>query len=212
MISDLLSSEEFKKLELEYKFLSRARNKVNELEDASYIFFDTETTGLEPEKAEIIEIAAIKVKKKEIVKIFNTLIKPIYPIPSNITRINGIDNNMVMGHPKFDEAYKQFLEMVEDDCILVAHNAEFDIGFLNCHSKQKLKNDIVCSLKASRFALPNLGSHKLSSVAKYFGIPSENAHRALADVEMLYQIWFKLLDKLRAKQIITRDDLRKIPG
>jgi len=212
---DLLESEVFKKLEQEYKFLSRAREQAYQLENDEYVFLDTETTGLEPSASEIIEIAALKVRGREIVDILNHLVKPKNAIPDEITRITGISNEMVDEAPGLNEVTYSFLKFIEG-ATLVAHNAEFDIAFINQHiftpRNREIGNQVICTLKLSRWLLPNLPNHKLGSLAQHFGIPATNSHRALGDVETLNEVWHRFTPLLREKGIASREDLLKKIG
>lgn len=208
---DLLENQEFIRLEQIYPFLARAREHYTNLERESYVIVDIETTGLDPVSNEIIEIAAIKVENGEIKDILNTLAKPNQEIGPEIERLTGINNDMVSDHPPFTEAAPKFLSFIENH-ILVAHNTAFDIAFLRHHLGRKFENQIVCTLKASRFLLPNLKNHKLHTVAEYFGINAQNRHRALGDCETTYAIWLKMIPILRDKDIYKKEDLQKIPS
>ena len=212
MISDLLNNPEFQKLEKEYKFLSRAREHIYQLERERFVILDTETTGLEPDDCEIIEIAAMKVDNGEIKDIFNQLLKPEHPISEEITRITGITNELVEGCPALQDVTAKFLKFIEGST-LIMHNAEFDLGFINkkifAPRKRELKNNIICTLKVSRFLMPQFASHKLSKLAAHFKIQADNSHRALGDVETTYQVWRKFIPMLREKGIYTLEDLRK---
>lgn len=212
MIADLLSNPEFQKLEKEYKFLRHAREKVNELENHPYIILDIETTGLDPTKHEITEIAALKIKNKEVVDVFNTLVKPRQKISYQITQLTGITDEMVEDKPPFSDIIPMFLSYIKGH-YLVAHNADFDIPFIRHHlklNKKDLDNQILCSLKISRLFLPQIHNHKLHTVAKHFGVSAQNRHRALGDVETLYQFWFNLLELSKKKDIYDLEDLLKI--
>ncbi len=215
MIRDLLESEIFKKMEQEYKFLSHAREQMYRLECDDFVILDTETTGLDPVNCEIIEIAALKVHNREIHDIFNQLIKPKHPIPEGITRITGISNEMVEEAPSLSEVAYNFLKFIEGST-LVIHNAEFDISFINQHifipRKKEIGNPVICTLKVSRLLLPQLQSHKLGSLAQHFGVPANNSHRALGDVETTNEIWSRFAPMLREKGITTREDLLKAIG
>lgn len=212
MIADLLDNPEFKRLEKEYKFLSRAREHVFNLERENFVILDTETTGLEPKDCEIIEIAAMKVDNKEIKDIFNQLIKPRQRISQEITNLTGITNEIVESAPALEDITAKFLKFIENS-ILVIHNAEFDLAFIDhkifAPRKRQLKNKVVCTLKLSRFLLPALSSHKLSNLARHFSVKADNSHRALGDVETTYQIFFKMIPLLRERGIYTLDDLLK---
>ncbi len=210
MIRDLIESELFKKMEQDYKFLSRAREKFYLLENDPYVILDLETTGLEAANSEIIEIAALKVEKKEIKDIFNQLIKPKNPIPAEIISITGITPEMIEEAPALDHVLNPFLKFIEGSTLII-HNADFDLSFIN-HHISALKNEAICTLKVSRYLLPNLSSHKLASLARYFNIPVKNSHRALGDVETLYELWFKLIPLLKEKGILSKEDLLKALG
>ena len=209
-MTDIIKDEEFIKLEKEFKFLSRARSRLGELENLSYVIVDIETTGLNPAADEIIEIGAIKIENREIKDIFNKLVRPEKQVPENITNLTGITQDMVAGEFPIKPVISQFVNFI-GNCIIVAHNAEFDTSFLKNSMKKWLNKDmdnlIVCTVLISRDILPNLDNHKLHTVAKYFGLEISNRHRAIGDAELTYQIWLHLLQKLKERKIITRNDL-----
>ena len=208
MIADLLKDSQFQALEKEYKFLSRVRGEP--LDDLDYAIVDIETTGLDFLKNEITEIGAMRLKGKEVQEIFSTLVRPRNLISPEITKLTGIDNDMVKDFPPADKILPKFAEFVGSS-ILVAHNADFDIPFLKHYAKQsahqELNNMSVCTVKLARRLLPNLVNHKLHSVASHFGFKVENRHRAMGDMELTYQIWVKFIDLLKEKGIHNRVDL-----
>jgi DNA polymerase-3 subunit alpha (Gram-positive type) len=209
-----LQSEEFKKLEVEYPFLRRAREQVLGLRAIDFVIVDIETTGLDPELNEITEIAALRVVKGEIRDAFASLIRIGRPLPGEIIRLTGITDDMLResGRDK-GEVLRGFLSFVKDTP-LIAHNVEFDVPFLSYHLKQglaaTLKNPLVCTLRLSRKLIPGLPSHKLGSVAEYFKIPTPLTHRASADVEITYQLWLKLIELLEKQGISKLEDVLKI--
>jgi DNA polymerase III epsilon subunit family exonuclease len=215
MIKELIESSEFKKLEQDYKFLSRAREQLYKLENEPYIILDCETTGLDPINSEIIEIAALKVEKAEIQGIFNKLIKPQRPLPPEIIRLTGITPDYLQEAPPLSEVIGPFLQFI-GNATLVMHNADFDLSFINHHifqpRKKQLGNPTICTLKVARFLLPNLSNHKLVNLAQYFGIPAKNRHRALGDAETTFELWYKFIPLLREKNLFSQEDLRKIPN
>jgi len=146
---------------------------------------DIETTGLSRYKHKITEIAAVKVRNGEIVKEFSTLVNPECHIPSFITRLTGITDELVADAPKVKDALQSFLEFAEDDH-LVAHNAAFDHGFLSHFAKEQLGVELstnkICTRKLATRLLPHLPGKKLSDLCTHFNIVNEQAHRALADV------------------------------
>jgi len=202
MITDLLRDNQFQELEKEYKFLSRARGE--DLASLEYVILDIETTGLEPTTSEITEIGAFKIVNQEIKDIFSSLIKPKAPISAEITRITGIDDEMVKDAPSAEAVLLKFLEFINSST-LIAHNAEFDLPFIKHHAKKllnkEIENKIACTLKISRRLLPNLANHKLHTVAEHFGAASENRHRAIGDVELTFQVWLNFIKLLKEKNI-----------
>lgn len=219
MRSDLLKNEEFLKLEKEFKFLSRARDalgeKLNELESLPYTIIDIETTGLDPTIHEIIEIGVLKVERMEIKDIFNTLIHPRLSIPEEIEKITGISDETVKGYGTAKETLPKFLDFISDTT-LIAHNSDFDVGFLKHHINtsigKELKNQSICTVKVAKSILPYLENYKLHTVAHYFKIKTENRHRALGDAEITYSIWCKLLELLKKKNINTKKELEAFLG
>lgn len=189
-------------------------NPVNStLAGNTYVVFDLETTGLDPKNEEIIEIGAIKIKDGEILDEFSTLIKPNRQISGKITEITGITNNDVKGAPSIDSVLPRFLEFCGDS-VLVAHNANFDYGFLtNCclRLKQDYKACVIDTVSLSRALIRDVKNHKLNTLAKYFGIELINHHRAVDDCRATASLFQKLLkecDKLGCTDILS---LTKIP-
>jgi len=207
---DFLKDEEFLKLEKEFRFLSRARSLHGELENLAYVIVDIETTGLNPEADEIIEIGAIKVEGGELKDIFNKLIKPEKKITEDITGLTGITQDMLESELPIKPVIAQFANFIGNSA-LVAHNSEFDISFLKSsfkkHLNLELNNFTTCTLLISRDILPNLDNHKLHTVARYFGIEVSNRHRAIGDAELTYQVWLKFIEKLKERNVLTKKDL-----
>jgi DNA polymerase III subunit alpha, Gram-positive type len=211
---DLFNDKEFIALEKEYKFLSRAREtlstKHGELDKLTYVIFDLETTGLESTREEIIEIGAIKIENREVKDVFNMLVKPEKLLGQHITELTGISQEMLENEPPIKPVLSKFMEFIGDN-ILVAHNADFDSGFvktqLKKHFNKDLPNQIVCTLHISRDLLPNLENHKLHTIAKYYDLNIVNRHRAIGDVELTLQIWLRFMDKLKEKNIHGRKEL-----
>ena len=211
MIADLISNQEFKKLEQEYKFLSRARGESIDQLDA--VILDIETTGLEPTKCEIIEIGALRIRGKEILNVYNSLVKPRAPIPEEITKLTGIDNETVKDSPYLSEVLREFQEFAGLNT-LIAHNVAFDIPFIKHHCNalfgKEINNATICTLKLARHLLPNIANHKLTTVAAHFGVTAKNSHRAIGDVETAFQIWQNFIDLLKNQGIETDRDLRQL--
>lgn len=213
---ELFNDKEFIALEKEYKFLSRARETMASrhggLDKLTYIIFDLETTGLDSLKDEIIEIGAIKIENSEVKDIFNKLVKPETLVSSRITEITGISQEMLENEPPIKPVLAKFMEFIGDN-ILVAHNADFDSGFIKTQLKKHFNKDILnptlCTLNISRDILPNLDNHKLHTIAKYYHLNVVNRHRAIGDVELTLQIWLRFLDKLKEKNVHDRKELEE---
>ena len=209
-MTDIIKDADFIRMEKEFKFLSRARDRFGDPENLSYVIVDIETTGLDPVNDEIIEIGAIKVAGKEIKDVFNMLSKPEKKLPPNITDLTGITPEMLENEPPIKPVMAKFADFIGNN-ILIAHNAEFDISFLRNKMKKWLNKDIenfvICTLIISRDILPNLETHKLPTIGRYFGLETANRHRAIGDSTLTYEIWLKFLDKLKGKNIATKTDL-----
>lgn len=150
----------------------------------SFVVLDTETTGLSyDDGAEVIELAAIKVNNGIIVDTFNTFVYPERGISPEAQRINNISTDMLANAPKMQVVLNNFMSFIQNE-VLVAHNAAFDLKFLNGYARHfyghQLSNNFLCTLEISRELLPNQ-KHTLSSLVEYFGISAINTHRALDD-------------------------------
>ncbi len=166
-----------------------------------YVVFDLETTGLSIKKAEIIEIAAVKVKGGKVVDEFSTLVNPEIHIPRQASLVNGITDEMVADAPMIEEALKAFLEFA-GDAILVGHNIQnFDLNFINRDARhyfaREVENDYVDTVPMSVMYLPKLSSHTLQDLAAYYGIDTAGAHRALNDCRMNQQLFERLGKEMR---------------
>lgn len=167
------------------------------------IFYDTETTGIRPEQDRVIEIAAYDPVNKAT---FEKLINPGCSIPAEATAIHKITNEMVEGCPSFEEISKEFVSFCEGDVVLIAHNNDnFDFHFLRhefSRSNVPLPNwKFFDTLKWARRYRPDLPRHTLQFLREIYGIPSNNAHRALDDVIVLHQIFTEMTDDLAMDEL-----------
>ena len=151
----------------------------------NYMVIDIETTGLDVNCAEIIEVAAAKVEEGIIVKKFTSLIKPEKEINAFITDLTGITNEMVATAPTAENVLQDFVNFIGSG-LIIGHNVNFDINFLydNCQEKigYTFSNDFLDTLRLSRILFANERQHKLSDLIKRFGIGQVVEHRALGDV------------------------------
>jgi DNA polymerase-3 subunit alpha (Gram-positive type) len=177
-----------------------------------FVVFDIETTGLSPVKDQITEIGAVKIENGRIVDKFNTLINPGCSIPYRITKLTGITDEMVKDEPRIHEILPRFIEFC-NNCILVAHNAKFDISFIKNKAKSvnlNVNNPIVDTLALSRLCLPSLKRHRLSNVVKHFGIKLENHHRAVDDAQATAEVFLNLIDIVKINGAKNIEDLNYI--
>jgi len=147
------------------------------------VCFDIETTGLDRKKEVIIEIGAVKLKDGKITDTFNTFAAPRRMLTTEITRLTGINDEMLVGAPSQEEALRAFLDFAGNSP-LAAHNAEFDMGFIAAGCRKygiAFENPSIDTLILSQNLLPELGKYKLDVVANYLQLPEFNHHRASDD-------------------------------
>ena len=173
--------------------------------DDTYVVFDIETTGFSNTSDRIIEIGAVKVAHGEVVDSYSTFVNPGIPIPFEITNLTSITDEMVMGSPKIDVILPEFLEFV-GDAALVAHNAGFDVGFIeqNCKNLGVVREfTYLDTVALARVLLPTLAKYKLNIVAKALNISLENHHRAVDDAGATAEIFVKFVEMLKERGITT---------
>ena len=177
----------------------------------TYVVFDLETTGFSPVKDKIIEIGAVKVEEGKITDKFSTFVNPKVPIPFEITRLTSITDEMVMNAPTIEEVLPEFLEFI-DGAALVAHNAGFDVGFIeqNCRY-QDIQPDFtsVDTVALARILLPTLSKYKLNIVAKALNISLENHHRAVDDAGATAEIFVKFVRMLEERDVFTLKEMNR---
>lgn len=182
------------------------------------IAFDLETTGLNAQTENIIEIGAVKIKNFEVIDRFNMFVNPKKPIPEKITNLTGIDDSMVADAVYEDKAFEEFVKFTGKNPVLVAHNADFDTGFIMALAQRLGKNfefTSVDTVEFSRSVLENLKKHKLDVVAKHLGLGDFEHHRACDDAEICGQIFVKLAKMTIEKfpnMHVTFDKLNSIIG
>lgn len=178
--------------------------------DDTFVVFDIETTGLSKETESITEIGAVKVVDGKIIDRFSTFVNPERLIPAEITKLTGITNEMVADAPVITEILPKFLEFCQD-AVLVAHNANFDTGFIRLNAERKcgieVKNTVLDTLELSRSLLPELKKHKLDIICEQLGVSLEGHHRAVNDAEATAEVFLKFIDMLVEKEIYKVDDI-----
>lgn len=169
------------------------------------IFYDTETTGIKPDKDRVIEIAAFD---PVLNRTFEKLVNPGIPIPAEATAIHNISNEMVADAPSFAQIGQEFAEFCEGDVVLIAHNNDgFDVHFLrnefNRHSLTMPEWKFFDTLKWARRYRPDLPRHTLQYLREMYGIPANNAHRALDDVVVLHRVYELMTDDLGIENVMA---------
>ncbi len=165
-----------------------------------YVLVDIETTGLSPEKDDIIEIGAVKVRNNEIIETFNTLINIGKKVPSYITNLTGITTEMLEKDGKSAECVLADFYKFAGDSILVGHNVNFDINFIydKCEKylNKPLKNDFIDTMKIAKRVV-DAPNYKLGTLADHFNISYAGAHRGLKDVEITYDVYNNLKGEMK---------------
>ncbi|CDE42980.1 dNA polymerase III polC-type [Clostridium sp. CAG:411] len=185
-------------------------DKGQSLDDACVVF-DIETTGFSATRDRIIEIGAVKVIEGKIVDKYSTFVNPDIPIPFEIENLTHITDEMVMDAPMIDVILPQFLEFCKG-CILVAHNASFDVGFIRTKAAEmQIETDftVVDTVGLARMLLPKLNRFKLNVVAKELHVSLESHHRAVDDAGATAEIFVKFIAMLKEKGITTLLDINK---
>ncbi|GAB6188725.1 DNA polymerase III subunit alpha [Marinitoga arctica] len=191
--------------------VSIINNFSNEINfDSTFVVFDFETTGFDPNMEEIIEIGAVKIKKGEIVDIFHKMVKPRKNVPQKIQEITGITNEMLSNALSIEEVLPSFFEFISDS-VLVAHNANFDYRFLRRWVKEimniEIKIPYIDTLAMARALLNLKGGHSLDKVVKALGLGHFEHHRAHEDAKITAYVFLKLLDKAKGRGIKVINDL-----
>ena len=175
------------------------------------VVFDIETTGFSNQNDKIIEIGAVKVVDGTITEKFSTFVNPQVPIPFEIEKLTSITDEMVMGADTIDIVLPKFLAFCEG-CILVAHNARFDTGFIAKNARDlNLPADytIVDTVGLARVLLPELHNFKLDTVAKELSVSLENHHRAVDDAGGTAEIYVKFLQMMEGLGYKTLHDINE---
>jgi DNA polymerase III epsilon subunit family exonuclease len=182
------------------------------MNNQTFAVVDIETTGLSASYHKIIEIAALKYRNGKVIEKFSSLIDPKEVIPRFITRLTGIDNDMVKGMPTIDKVIPNLKDFISD-LPFVAHNAGFDYRFLDnaCYENLNvnLSNEKICTCRLARRLLPFLEKKKLGHICEHFGIENDAAHRAMGDALVTAEIFGNFIEMMKEKEIHHLEDLHK---
>lgn len=213
LVADLVGRDPRLALNADIVELTDEDHDAIDLSTTGFVVFDLETTGAKTPPCRVTEIGAYKVIGGEIVGEFHTLVNPEMPIPFFITMLTGINDSMVRDAPKFGEVAADFLNFIGDS-VLVAHNAGFDMRFLNYEVNRlfedyRLANPSLCTVQLSRKLLPDIENHKLKTVAEHFSVELINHHRANADALATAKIFINLLADLQSRGVKDLGTARK---
>lgn len=169
-------------------------------ENISFTVFDLETTGLSNRTDRIVEIGAIRYEGNEITKKLEYLIDPQIPIPSSASNIHGIYDKDVKGQLQIESVLPEFLKMIEGS-ILVAHNANFDVGFIKKalgRAEMKVPSiDVLDTIRFAKKVWPGQKSYSLQNLAKFLKIDVTKAHSAQDDSRVCLDLLLKGLEIFR---------------
>ncbi|MFT8317103.1 MAG: PolC-type DNA polymerase III [Sporolactobacillus sp.] len=186
-----------------------------ELAEATYVVFDVETTGLSAVYDTIIELAAVKMKDGEVLEKFDKFANPHHPLPQKIIELTSITDEMLADAPDANEVVDEFRAFA-GDAILVAHNATFDMGFLNTAYKKLGYADAVNpwmdTLELGRFLYPEFRNHRLDTLCKAFNIELTHHHRAIYDTEATGYLAWKMIKDAAEKEMFYHDQLNNNLG
>ena len=184
-------------------------NEKNHTLDDSFVVFDIETTGFDKNSCKIIEIGAVKIQNGKIIDNFSAFVNPKTQIPNKIVELTGINDSTVKNAPPIEEVLPKFLEFCKNS-VLVAHNAKFDIGFIEKNARDiniSFDFSYIDTLMCARCLFSELPNHKLNTLTKHMNIVLENHHRAVDDAKATAEIFLKMISILKDKSINYLKDL-----
>lgn len=185
--------------------------------DVEFAVLDLETTGGSPATDRITEVGAVKVRGGEVTGTFHALVNPRVPIPPMITALTGISNAMVASQEPIEVVLPCLLEFL-GDAVLVAHNASFDVRFLQAalqaHAYPRLESMVVCTARLARVLLPRdeVPNVKLATLARYLRAHTQPCHRAFTDAMATVEVLHALLERAAGFGVLALNDLLRFPS
>jgi DNA polymerase-3 subunit epsilon len=178
------------------------------LDQARYVVVDLETTGGRATPGAITEIGAYRMEGPKVTGSFQTLVRPRMRIPRFVSELTSITNEMVATAPPIEAVLPAFRDFL-GDAVMVAHNAQFDFGFLDFEFRRVfgigLTNPVLCTIRLARRFLPSVKRRRLDALAEHFGLSTEGRHRGLGDARMAAELLSILLDSARQAGINRLD-------
>lgn len=185
------------------------RNIKGQSLDTTYCVLDLETTGFSPRLEKITEIGVMKYQDGKVIDKFSCFVNPEKSIPPRVVEVTGITDDMVRKAETIDKVFPKLLEFIKDS-VLVAHNAEFDVGFLRHVAKElgyEFDFTYLDTLSLAYELFPEYKTYKLGRIAKNLGIKVDVAHRALDDVDTTVKVFKVMLDMLKERGVNTLEDI-----
>ncbi len=184
-------------------------NQKGQSIDTTYCVLDLETTGFSPVTEKITEIGIMKLKDGKVIDKFSCFVNPEKPIPARVVEVTNITDDMVRDAETIEKVFPKMLDFIKDS-VLVAHNAEFDVGFLK-HNARVLGYEFdftyLDTLSLAQELFPDFKTYKLGRIAKNLGIKVEVAHRALDDVDTTVKVFNVMLEKLKERGAETLQEI-----
>lgn len=189
-------------------------NKGQEI-DTTYCVLDLETTGFSAKTEKITEIGIMKVKNGEVIDEFSCFVNPEKHIPQRVSEVTNITDDMVKDAKTIKDVFPDVLEFLGDpnNTVIVAHNANFDVGFLKQNAINlgyKFDYTYLDTLSLAKDLFPNYKKYKLGKIAENLGIKVEVAHRALDDVDTTVKVFRVMMDMLKEKGAKTVADIDQL--
>ena len=182
------------------------------IDNTEYCVFDLETTGISHITEKITEVGIIKIKNGEVIDTFECFVNPEKPIPQKVVEVTHITDDMVKDAETIDKVMPKILEFMGDS-VLVAHNADFDIGFMKYNCEQlglKFEYTHIDTLRLAKAIFPEFTKYKLGIIADKLGIKVDVAHRALYDVKTLVAVFKEMIERAKDKKAKTIDDFDNV--
>lgn len=207
LVTELVQNDPRFVVELDHLRVSTADAGACLLRETEFVVLDVEAVHDRRMPARIIEIGAYRVREGEIHDEFQTLVNPETEVPRFLANLTGISSEMLFTAPRFAAVAEAWLEFIGDS-ILVAHNANFDLLLLNREIARvfpgfRLRNAQLCTVDLARRLVPQLESHRLDSLAAYFGFDIPRRHRAADDALATARVFLRLLNDLTENGILT---------
>lgn len=183
---------------------------VKDFSTTGFTAFDTETTGLEPKTNRVVEVGGIKFDSRGEISRFNTLVDPHVPMPPEVTKINGITDAMLKEQPDAAAVLPDFLRFIGKTA-LIAHNAQFDVNFINEELKRiglpPILNRVIDTRLFAREMFPGLPKYALQDLAVRFGINAVDAHRAEDDARVCMELFRVCVSELSKRMGVNAGEL-----